>query len=378
MSHPEPSRAAGLARLAEITPAMGRRYAAGRNHDPGPGQPQAVSGLSPYLRHRLLTEAETLGAVLAAHDARDADHFIQEVFWRSYWKGWLEQRPGVWQAYRASMAPALAPRRSGIACFDAWTEELIETGTLHNHARMWFASIWIFTLGRPWQAGADFFLRHLIDGDAASNTLSWRWVAGLHTPGKHYVARAENIARYTGGRFDPRGELNEAPAPLFEPPPPPPIPLPAAVPPPAGEVALLLHEEDLAPESLPLGGARVVAIAGLAVPERRSPAGCAPRVAAFTHAALADALARAARQFGAPAEALTPAALPGWAATHGRPVVTPWAPVGWTAEALAEVEAAGLALHRVRRDWDSACWPLATRGFFPFRAHIPTLLARLC
>jgi deoxyribodipyrimidine photo-lyase len=65
-------------------------------------------------------------------------------------------------------------------------QELVETGYLHNHARMWFASIWIFTLRLPWELGADFFLRHLLDGDAASNTLSWRWVAGLHTKGKHY------------------------------------------------------------------------------------------------------------------------------------------------------------------------------------------------
>jgi deoxyribodipyrimidine photo-lyase len=378
MSYPEPSRAAGLARLAAITPGLGRRYAEGRNHDPGPGQPQAVSGLSPYLRHRLLTEAETLAAVIGAHGAHDAERFIQEVFWRAYWKGWLEQRPGVWQAYRRDMTPALDVGRSGIACFDAWTEELIETGTLHNHARMWFASIWIFTLGRPWQAGADFFLRHLLDGDAASNTLSWRWVAGLHTLGKHYVARAENIARYTGGRFNPAGLLNEAPAPLAEAAPPPaPIPLPAAPAPPAGEVALLLHEDDLAPESLPLGAARVVTIAGIAVPERRSPAGCAPRVADFTRAALADALDRAARHFGAPAQALAPAELPAWAAAHGRPVVTPWAPVGWTAETLAAAAAAGVALHRLRRDWDSACWPLATAGFFKFRAQIPALLGRL-
>ena len=70
---------------------------------------------------------------------------------------------------------------------------------------MWFASIWIFTLRLPWALGADFFLRHLIDADAASNTLSWRWGAGLQTVGKTYLARTENIARYTNGRFAPRG-----------------------------------------------------------------------------------------------------------------------------------------------------------------------------
>ena len=94
---------------------------------------------------------------------------------------------------------------TGIDCFDAWARELVATGYLHNHARMWFASIWIFTLRLPWELGADFFLRHLIDGDPASNTLSWRWVAGLQTAGKTYLATAENIARFTGGRFAPQG-----------------------------------------------------------------------------------------------------------------------------------------------------------------------------
>ncbi len=92
---------------------------------------------------------------------------------------------------------------TGIDCFDHWAQELADTGYLHNHARMWFASIWIFTLELPWQLGADFFLTRLLDADPAANTLSWRWVAGLHTPGKHYLARASNIEKFTLGRFNP-------------------------------------------------------------------------------------------------------------------------------------------------------------------------------
>ena len=71
---------------------------------------------------------------------------------------------------------------------------------MHNHARLWFASIWIFTLKLPWELGAAFFLEHLHDGDPASNTLSWRWVAGLHTKGKNYVASADNIEKFTDGK----------------------------------------------------------------------------------------------------------------------------------------------------------------------------------
>jgi hypothetical protein len=149
---------------------------------------------------------------------------------------------------------------------------------------MWFASIWIFTLRLPWALGAEFFRQHLLDADAASNTLSWRWVAGIQTPGKHYLARAENIARHTNGRFDPRGELDEDAAPLDEPGPPPASPLPPADALPEGPVALLLHEDDLHPESLPQ--LRVMALAGVL-----SSAGRAPAARAFTEAALADGLA---------------------------------------------------------------------------------------
>ena len=135
-----------------------------------------------------------------------AEKFLGETCWRTYWKGWLELRPGVWSDYRAEVRGLVdrstttgrsatgtrppPPGGSGIGCVDAWAGELAEVGYLHNHARMWFASLWIFTLGLPWELGADFFLRHLLDGDPASNTLSWRWVAGLQTRGKTYLATA--------------------------------------------------------------------------------------------------------------------------------------------------------------------------------------------
>jgi deoxyribodipyrimidine photo-lyase len=389
---PDPSRAAGLARLAEFAPRMGRAYAAGRNHDPGPGARRDVSLLSPHIRHRLLTEAEVVAAALARHGPQAAEKFIQEVFWRTYWKGWLELRPSVWTRFAAERDRALADPppgydaavegRTGIDCFDAWMAELRETGWLHNHARMWFASIWIFSLRLPWVLGADLFLSHLLDADAASNTLSWRWVAGMQTRGKHYVARAENIARYTDGRFDPRGLLNEDPAPLDDGPAPAPTPLPPCPPAPEGPALLLLHEDDLHPESLDLGRACIAGVAGLAVPAARSPLGCAPAAAAFTEAALDDALARAGAWFGGPARRVTIEGVAEAAIAAGaRTVLLPWSPVGWTAAALVPLEAAlaarGIALHRLRRDWDSLCWPRATRGFFAFREEIPRLLGEL-
>ena len=161
---------------------MGRAYASERNYD-RPGH-EDVSRLSPYLRHRIVTEEEVLQAALVRHSASAAEKFIQEVYWRTYWKGWLEMRPSVWTMYQADVTAALnrvqtegglraeweaaCRGATGIDAFDHWARELVETGYLHNHARMWFASIWIYTLNLPWALGADFFLRHLLDGDPAS------------------------------------------------------------------------------------------------------------------------------------------------------------------------------------------------------------------
>ena len=90
---------------------------------------------------------------------------------------------------------------TNISCFDDWVKELKKNNYLHNHTRMWFASIWIFTLKLPWQKGAEFFLRELYDGDAASNTLSWRWVAGIQTKGKNYIAQNWNISKFTNNKY---------------------------------------------------------------------------------------------------------------------------------------------------------------------------------
>jgi len=196
-------------------------YEAFRNFDYGPDNRSNVSQLSKFISHRVLFEYDVAKRALARHQPDVIDKFIQEVFWRIYWKGWLEHRPAVWADYIAFDHDTTATHRyqqavtgkTGIDCFDYWSAELQNTNYLHNHARMWFASIWIFTLGLPWQAGARFFMQHLYDGDAASNTLGWRWVAGIQTVGKHYLARASNIARFTNGRFAPQN-LNETALPI--------------------------------------------------------------------------------------------------------------------------------------------------------------------
>ena len=389
----EPTREAGLARLAEFVPRAGRAYAAERNTDRGPGDRSNVSTLSPWVRHRLVTEREVVEAVLHRHSLDAASKFVQEVYWRTYWKGWLELRPSVWARYTAAIEPALAALttderstyeaaiagRTGIEGFDDWARELVELGYLHNHARMWFASIWIFTLRLPWQLGADFFLRHLLDGDPASNTLSWRWVAGLQTVGKTYLATTQNIEFATEGRFSPRGLATVAPAVDDDAPLPAPGPSPQAAAVPRGRVALLLHDDDLHAESLDLSGAEVVAVAGPAATSRD---GSAAAVAEFVAAALADGRERAGAHYGAEASALdglTASAILPWMHAHDvTHLVTPYAPVGPVRDRLDALERdlapEGITFTRLLRPWDAHAWPHATRGFFPFRERIPALL----
>lgn len=193
-------------------------YAKLRNFDFGPNDRTNISCLSSFISHRLIFEQELVNHALVKAPFSKIEKFIQEIYWRTYWKGWLELRPEVWDDYaRYKENPEIKKNiaeakngATGIDCFDAWVKELIEENYLHNHARMWFASIWIFTLKLPWQSGANFFMEHLLDGDAASNTLSWRWVAGLQTKGKHYLAQASNINKFTAKRFDPKNLILDA------------------------------------------------------------------------------------------------------------------------------------------------------------------------
>ena len=185
-------------------------YANKRNFDFGPENRSNISYLSPFISHRLLFEYDIAKKVLSKFPYLKVEKFIQEIFWRTYWKGWLELRPDVWSDYKLSLNDLdkddpyheAIEGKTNIDCFNDWVHELKSKNYLHNHARMWFASIWIFTLGLPWQLGAQFFLEHLYDGDAASNTLSWKWVAGLQTKGKHYIARPDNIQKFTNGRYN--------------------------------------------------------------------------------------------------------------------------------------------------------------------------------
>lgn len=420
-----PGREAGLQCLREFLPAVGA-YAASRNFDRG--FELSTSGLSPYLRNRLVREREVVATVLREFDYETAARFIEEVSWRSYWKGFLEMRPAIWTDYckDARRLPCFLNEeqqavwsrarggQTGIECFDAWVDQLVTTGWLHNHARMWFASIWVFTLELPWQLGAAFFLEHLLDGDPASNTLSWRWVAGLHTPGKHYLALAENIRRFTEDRYFPDGKLNETAQPLPSDGPYAPAPLAPVSPVSEAEfpslsmcpAGLLVTPEDLSPEVGELGQTPFSSISVFNADDIMNSTGASHRVREFTDAAVQDTADRISHHWSARKvnhEAVVPrvesVASPGHVGCreplrvhsgrleHWIDGVVTWAenenlksvwmlqpPIGPWRDSLPALRASlrmrSVQLVELRRSWDSVHWPSARGGFFHFRKEL--------
>ncbi len=214
------SRAKAIEKLDNFVEKNLSEYSKLRNFDYGPNNRSNTSCLSPYISHGVINEKEVIIKSLNKYSFSKNEKFIQEVLWRTYWKGWLELRPNVWTDYLVELNKIrkefkdkqnyknAIDGKTNIECFDQWVVELKENNYLHNHTRMWFASIWIFTLELPWQLGAEFFMQHLYDGDAASNTLGWRWVAGIQTQGKHYLANEWNIKKFTNNRYN-KIKLNE-------------------------------------------------------------------------------------------------------------------------------------------------------------------------
>jgi deoxyribodipyrimidine photo-lyase len=380
-------------------------YSHSRNHV----QPDHdnVSRLSAHLRHRLITEDEMTAQTLQAHGFASAEKWLQEVHWRRYWKAWLELRPSVWRDWKqqAHQLPdqlstatrqridAVQSAAGGIAVMDAFTRELITTGYLHNHVRMWWASYWIHVERLPWELGAAFFMQHLLDADPASNTLSWRWVAGLQTAGKTYLVRRSNIEKYLHPIADTSGldrlDDDRVEAVLLPPekaqlePPAPPPPLPTNL---SGPIGLWLHEEDLSPEtcdtlhSLKFSSGL---LAGLPAQSAGFPA--SPLQQSFRLQAMNDARERCQQHFDIeffsplPDSDLTSRAAH-WVQTLGlRHVVTMQPFQGDLRDRLPDLQAAlhqnQCQLHLVPRASDLQLLPSATRGFFPFWQSLRQTLA---
>ncbi|CAK6694230.1 FAD-binding domain-containing protein [Synechococcus sp. CBW1107] len=199
-----------LAALEALDPA---RYAASRNHLEG-----AVSGLSPYIRHGVLSLAQVRDVVqqrMARGPGPVSEKLLQELAWRDYWQRlWIRLGDGVWEnleplktghpeaAYAEELPVDIDEGRTGLACIDAFARQLMDTGWLHNHTRMWLAAYVVHWRRVRWQAGARWFLRHLLDGDAASNNLSWQWVASSFSA-KPYLFNRANLERFGAGRHCP-------------------------------------------------------------------------------------------------------------------------------------------------------------------------------
>ena len=193
-----PTRDAALERIASVQPAA---YARTRNHLEG-----AVTGLSPYLTHGLVTLGEVLAAVLEKQPLEVQHKLVYELGWREFFRhAWhhtgsgilssLHSGPRPEAAYLAALPADIREARSGVPVVDEAVRTLYATGTLHNHARMWLASYVVHIRGVHWRAGADWLVAHLLDGDLASNHLSWQWVAGTGSH-KPYLFNAENVARF--------------------------------------------------------------------------------------------------------------------------------------------------------------------------------------
>lgn len=393
------TRAEALVCLEEFLP-RAADYAERRNFvEPGHAN---VSRLSPATRTRLLLERAVSAAARARHGADAVAKFEDEVWWRLYWKGWLELRPGVWHSYRTDLASlnrtpneralAVAAGESGVEIMDHFARELLETGYLHNHARMWWASYWIHVERLPWQLGADFFLRHLLDGDAASNTLSWRWVTGLHTPGKSYLVRRSNLERYVHPDLlaSFRGGLERLENPLavdlrYEAPPRPHFPEPDPFPSDSvagGRCGLWLHDEDLLAEDSPLAPLRPLAVMAFAPESLWEMERYSPEKRDFLRRALADGASRAGEYFHCPSGVLAvndlETGMANWAVENRLETVIGLRPfTGLLADRLPAITAAladrGIRLVLIQRPEDVAAMSGATAGFFKFREKTASL-----
>ena len=389
----KPTRASALEKLIDFIPKAGLIYRNKRNYDFGPSNHNYVSQLSPFIRRRILTETEILKAVLNKHGLSSAEKFVQEVFWRTYWNGLLEMRPSVWLDYQNDLSrlenqimtqaglrkswETACEGKTGIECFDSWAHELKETGYLHNHARMWFASIWIFTLNLPWQLGADFFLRHLLDGDPASNTLSWRWVAGIQTQGKTYLARRDNICKYTNNRFDPIG-LSSSAVPLTGNPHPNLSILNLGnVPDSNLRTGLLIHDDDLDLSPV-IKGLKIEGKVAVNNLERISPWSCAKSVHTFVNSLIEDVSTRYKDKIGSVNFTSNPNEIETWYQENKiEQIVVAYAATGPNALLIKTLIEQGLNVVQMTKDYDQSAWPHATHGFFRFKEKIPALINKL-
>ena len=364
----EPTRIRALQELEEFLPLV-TRYGAER------GYIDFSSRLSPYIRRRILTEREVVERVLGTVSFQQAEKFIQEIVWRTFWKGWLQQNPWAYTNYLNSLpsfdrtSELYKNATTGSTAYEFyndWVKVLQTRNYLHNHVRMWFASIWIFTLQLPWQQGAEFMYSHLLDGDPASNTLSWRWVAGIQTKGKSYRMSPQNIEKYSRGRWRPEAFPSREISFAEE------IPGPRQkltdniVSPPSGKIGHIITVDDLS-----LEGLTDCSSFALLIGERR---GLSERVVEFDLMALKDFATRAEREGATVRFVSSEADLADWAKSLDVAVFAP-PTVGTFSEGF-RLTSLPCPLYYRKRRWDAELWPFAERGFFPFWKRTSALFSK--
>ena len=194
-------RSQALERLSQMDPVS---YGRERNYLDG-----SVTRLSGFLRHGCITLAEARAQALSRWTPQQAFKLIFELAWRDFWRRvWRMLGPAIRKDIekpKVKLGHAPLPQdiregTTGLPCMDAFVRDLVDTGYVHNHARMWFASYCIHFRKLSWRSCADWYLGHLIDGDLASNHLSWQWVASTFGS-KPYIFNKENLSKYSGNKW---------------------------------------------------------------------------------------------------------------------------------------------------------------------------------
>lgn len=379
------SKSEALSQMHSFVESKADRYQEMRNYDFGKLENNFVSGLSPAISRRIITEEVFLKTILSSFSFNKVEKLIQEICWRTYWKGYLENRSQIWTNYLTDLVDLRYLKASReyenaskgeteIVCFNRWLNELMENGYLHNHTRMWFSSIWIHTLKLPWQLGAELFMKFLLDADPASNTLSWRWVAGNHTLGKTYLANPSNIKKYTGGRLFPENQLA----------------LKAVESNQDGTIeisnikiekkrnpkfvdCLLVHENDLSFENIPKSKILLIQDKSLLAYDRSK------FVRQFIDDALIDCKNRITKQFDKEIQLLNfdrIYALKDLVTEREIKIIhTPYPAVGVLRDKILQIEKlVPVKIKFLFSKWDQAFWPYADRGFFKLKKRIPEIV----
>lgn len=187
-----------LEKVQQVNPVQ---YAKTRNYIDG-----AVTYLSPYISRGVISVKQVLQSVLRkGYKPFEIEKFLQELAWREYYQRvWQAKSELIWQDLKhpqqdvqhQQMIAAIENAETGIISIDKQIENLYTTGYMHNHTRMYVASIACNIAKAHWLQPSKWMYYHLMDGDIASNNCSWQWVAGTFASKKYYCNQ-ENINKYT-------------------------------------------------------------------------------------------------------------------------------------------------------------------------------------